>query len=348
MLGFYISLPFLLFALYRLFVVLYNFFSRPFLPSGNPVDNPLVSILVYAQNSEKSIGKLLQGLKEQTHQNFEVLIYNDQSTDKTIDVISEISAGDKRFRLFNGSEVNAGWQNKNYAYEKLVQIAKGQHYIFSNSDLVIDSQFVANTLSHMQRRTLSLMTIYPKFHSQRFGVRLQISAVQWMFFSLFSAKSFLIKRAGESFSFANPMLIVEATSYKTNKWFEKFKDAEFPELDISSQQSGEVLLGDNSLTFNVDDLYSSTSQYFELSVKKFFINRNSLIAYSIAVGLGLIFAIFLMPFPLVFLYLFALIYSQMLIALLNQQSVILSLLIMPIQYFVLVKGLIMAIKKSDK
>ena len=59
MLGFYIVLPFLLFALYRLFVVLYNYFKRPFLPNGKPAEGTFVSILVYAQNAEKSIGELL-------------------------------------------------------------------------------------------------------------------------------------------------------------------------------------------------------------------------------------------------------------------------------------------------
>jgi len=348
MLGFYISLPFLFFALYRLFVVLYNFFKRPFLPNGKPAEGTFISVLVYAQNAEKSIGNLLLGLSKQSHQDFEVLIFNDLSTDKTVDAITQFAAGDKRFRLFNGNDINNGWNRRCYAFEKLSQIAKGQYLIFVDSNLIVDIQLFANAIANMQHKSLSLLTIYPKPYALGFWNQLQISTISWVWFSRVSVIKYLTQWGGEGAITKNPMIVAEATSYKTNKWFEKYKDAEFPEVEISNQQSSEVLLGDNSLTFNVDDLYSSTSQYFELCVKKFFKNRNSLIAYSIAVGLGLILAIFLLPFPLVFLYLFALIYSQMLIALLNQQSIILSLLIMPIQYFLLVKGLIMAIKKSDK
>ncbi len=347
MLGFYISLPFLLFALYRLFVVLYNYFSHPFLSSGSPVYNPLVSILVYVQNSENSIGKLLQGIKEQTHQNFEVLIYNNQSTDKTVDVISDISAGDKRFRLFNGSEVNTGLQSKNFAYDKLAQIAKGQYYIFCDSNNIVDSQFVANALSHMQRRSLSLMSIYPKYQSKIFWTRLQISAAQGMFLSLVSAKSFLIKRTGESSIFANPLLIADATSYQSNRWHEKFKDIPNPEGKIvdtvqSLNLNSDSLLGDNSLTQEIFDFNIEFADFTASLLK----NRNGLIAYTIATTLGLFLAIFLLPFPLVFLYLFAVIYSRMLVAMLCQQSVFISLLQMPVQFSVLTLKLIKAIKKS--
>lgn len=348
MLGFYIGLPFLLFALYRLFVVLYNYFKRPFLPSGIPAEGTSVSILIYAQNAEKGIENLLLGLSKQSHLDFEVLIFSDQSTDKTVDIISQFAAGDKRFRLFNGNDINNGWNHRCYAFEKLSQIAKGQYIIFINSNLSVDVQLVANAIANMQHKSLSLLAVYPKPYAQGFWNRLQIATINWVWFSQATIAKYLTQQGGEGVILKNPMIVAEAASYKTNKWFEQFKDTENPELEISTQKGGEILLGDDSLTFDVNDAYSSTSQYLEHFIMKSFKNRNSLIAYSVAVGLGLILAILLLPFPLVFLYLLALLYSQMLVAMLIQQSIILNLLAMPIQYFVLVKGLITAIKKSGK
>ncbi len=348
MLGFYIVLPFLLFALYRLFVVLYNYFKRPFLPAGIPTQGTFISILIYAQNAEKGIGNLLLGLSKQTHTDFEVLIFNDQSTDKTVDVISQFAAGDKRFRLFNGNDINNGWNRKCYAFEKLSQIARGQYIVFIDSGLIVDVQLIANAIANMQHKSLSLLTIYPKPYAEGFWNRLQISTINWVWFSQTSIAKYLTQQGGEGVITQNPMIVADAASYKANKWYEKFKDAVNPEVEISKQKSGEILLGDDSLTFDVSEAYSSTSQYLEHFIEKSFKNRNTLIAYSVAVGLGLILAILLLPFPLVFLYLIALIYSQMLVATLIQQSIILNLLTMPIQYFVLIKGLFTAIKKSDK
>ena len=351
MLGFYFSLPFLLFALYRLFVVLYNYFTRPYLPIGIPTDNPLVSIFIYVQNSEKSIGKLLTGLSNQTHQNYEVLIYNDQSTDKTVDLISEISGGDKRFRLFNGNDVNSGWQRKNYAYDKLVQLAKGQYYTFANSELIIDNQFVANALYHMHRKSLSLLTIYPKFQSQSFWKGLQNSAFQQMFFSLVLVKYYLRKRAGDRLVLEKQLIIIEANNYQTNRWFEKFKDIESPESKISDEIcllnfKSDSLLGDNSLTYEVTNSYNEITDYQIGLITRFNKSKKGLIAYAIAATLGLFIAIFLLPFPLVFLYLFAIICSRMLVAMLNQESVLISLLLLPVQFIVMTQILVKAIKKN--
>lgn len=353
MFGFYIALPFLLFALYRLFVVVYNYIFRPFLPIGTPTDNPLVSILVYVKNSEQTIGSLIQGLINQTYPNFEVLIYNDQSSDKTVDVIGEKSAGDKRVRLFSGNDVNNGGQRKNYAYDKLIQLVKGQYYIFLNSEIVVGDQLIANAISHMQGKSLSLLTIYPKPQSQNFWVRMQISATQCMLLSLESAKLFLRKRADERSIVDNPLLFVEATVYQSHRWHEKFKGDEAPEAKIAEAISAlslkyDSLLGDNSSTYEVVDSFHERTDHLSVSLAVFFKSRNSLIAYTTATLLGLIVTIFLLPFPLVFLYIFAIIYSRMLTALLCQQSILGSLLLFPVQYFTLMRALVNAIKNSTK
>lgn len=349
MFGFYISLPFLIFALYRLNIVLYNYFTRPFLPEGTPKDNPLVSILVYVKNSENNIGHLIKGLSNQTHQNLEILIYNDQSSDKSVDIISELSAGDKRFRLFNGNYVSDGWYSKNYAYDKLIQLAQGQYYIFVNSEIIIDNQFVANAISHMQEKSLSLLTIFPKPQSQKFWVRMKISTAQWMFLSLNSIKSFLKRRREERSIFTNSLLIIEATTYNSNRWFDKFKDIGSPEDQIADDVKSlnleyECLLGDNSLVREVADFNFEIIDPSAGLIK----SKNRLIAYAIAITLGLFLAIFLLPFPLVFLYLFAIIYSQMLVALIFQQSVFTSLILLPVQFFVVTRLLVKALNKIRK
>jgi len=342
MLGFYISLPFLLFAIYRLAIVLINYYTRPFLPVGAPKETPLVSVLVYAQNSEKNIGQLIQDLRNQTYQNLEVLIYNDQSNDKTVDAIAEFSGGDKRFPLFNGNDIQSGWQRKNYAYDKLAQLAKGQYFIFIDENFIPDNQFIANAVSNMQDKNLSLLAIYPKRHSQGFWERIQVSASHWLFFSLVSTKSFLKNRAGEINILDSSLLVFETNTYQLGKWYEKFKGVENPEhsivLSVKDQNKRfELLLGDNCLTYHHPK--GNTTQLvdkFEGLVK----TRNWRIVFSIALVVSPFMIVFLMPFPLVFLYFISIIYGQMLISVLCQESVLLKLLLLPVQYTVLSISLI--------
>ena len=49
---------------------------------------PLVSVLICTYNAEKTIKQTLESVLHQTYENIEVLIHDDGSKDKTLDVIN--------------------------------------------------------------------------------------------------------------------------------------------------------------------------------------------------------------------------------------------------------------------
>jgi glycosyltransferase involved in cell wall biosynthesis len=65
----------------------------------------LVSILVITYNAEKFIHKTIQSCLNQSYDNFEILILDNKSQDKTVDVIKKIH--DNRIKLFR-SKTNLG------------------------------------------------------------------------------------------------------------------------------------------------------------------------------------------------------------------------------------------------
>ncbi|MBA3922877.1 MAG: glycosyltransferase [Nostocaceae cyanobacterium] len=65
---------------------------------------PLISIIIPAYNSEKTIGQTIQSALKQTFSDFELIIINDGSQDATIDIISNFK--DLRIKTF--SYPNAG------------------------------------------------------------------------------------------------------------------------------------------------------------------------------------------------------------------------------------------------
>ena len=67
----------------------------------NPI---LISVIIPAYNSEKTIKETIQSVLNQTFTNFELIIINDGSQDSTLDVIAEIQ--DSRIKVF--SYPNAG------------------------------------------------------------------------------------------------------------------------------------------------------------------------------------------------------------------------------------------------
>jgi len=69
------------------------------------MSNPKVTVLMPVYNAEKYVGEAIESILNQTFKDFEFLIINDGSTDKSLDVINSYS--DPRIRVVN-NETNLG------------------------------------------------------------------------------------------------------------------------------------------------------------------------------------------------------------------------------------------------
>ncbi len=100
----------------------------------NKSSRPAVSICIPAYNSEKYIGKTIQSALYQTYQDFELVIVDDCSTDRTLNTIMEYK--DPRIRLIE-NEKNLG-PEKNW--NKALAEAKGKYIkLLHHDDLLYTS-----------------------------------------------------------------------------------------------------------------------------------------------------------------------------------------------------------------
>jgi chlorobactene glucosyltransferase len=67
-----------------------------------PDSKPLVSVMVPARDEEANIRNCLESLRKQDYPNYEVLVLDDNSIDRTAEIVSEIAAEDDRIRLIMG------------------------------------------------------------------------------------------------------------------------------------------------------------------------------------------------------------------------------------------------------
>ena len=91
-------------------------------------DKPLLSILVPAYNAERYIRQALTSLLKQTYPHIEILVCDDGSTDKTIEIIDSIV--DARIKLFRNDK-NRG---KNYTANYLLEKSGGQYISVHDAD----------------------------------------------------------------------------------------------------------------------------------------------------------------------------------------------------------------------
>lgn len=111
---------------------------RPALSPTAPVpdDHPLVSIIVPARNEEGTLPLLLPSLLASGWPNLEVLVVDDQSTDRTAAIVTEHAARDPRIRLIPGATLPAGWFGKPWACVQGFREARGDLICFTDADTV--------------------------------------------------------------------------------------------------------------------------------------------------------------------------------------------------------------------
>jgi glycosyltransferase involved in cell wall biosynthesis len=91
---------------------------------------PLVSVIVPVYNHEKFIGETIKGVISQTFQNWELLIVDDCSTDKSWEIIQEYIKKDSRIKAFR-NETNRGLIPN---WKFLIENSSGDYLAFLEGD----------------------------------------------------------------------------------------------------------------------------------------------------------------------------------------------------------------------
>ena len=98
-----------------------------------------ISIIIPIYNSEKYLRECLESVRNQDHDNFEVILVNDGSTDNSIEICEEYLRKDKRFIVIN--QENKGSSEARNAGMK---IFTGEYLAFVDSDDTISPCFLSN------------------------------------------------------------------------------------------------------------------------------------------------------------------------------------------------------------
>lgn len=68
------------------------------------MSNPLVSVIMPVYNAERYLTEAINSILSQTLKNFEFILINDASTDKTLQMIHKFQKKDKRIRIINNKK----------------------------------------------------------------------------------------------------------------------------------------------------------------------------------------------------------------------------------------------------
>lgn len=96
------------------------------------LQKPLVSIITPTYNHQKYIGECIESVKAQTFSNWEMIIINDGSKDKTLEVAKKCAGGDSRIHVIH--QENKGIFRLAETYNKALSFSKGEYIAILEGD----------------------------------------------------------------------------------------------------------------------------------------------------------------------------------------------------------------------
>lgn len=121
---------------------------------------PFVSIVIPARNEERTIDRTARAFLAQDYPNFEVVIVNDRSTDRTGEILRSI--GDSRLTVIDGSETPGGWLGKPWALEQGARAAKGEVLLLVDADLVYAPETLRAAISDLEQTGAAMVALWPR------------------------------------------------------------------------------------------------------------------------------------------------------------------------------------------
>lgn len=128
---------------------------------GGEDEGVFVSVCIPARNEEEHIGKTVRALLKEDWPRYEILVLDDQSSDRTREIVEEIAREDSRVRVISGRPLPPGWKGKINAMDQLLSQARGDVILFTDADTNHSPDSIRRGMRVMAARNASLVSGFP-------------------------------------------------------------------------------------------------------------------------------------------------------------------------------------------
>jgi glycosyltransferase involved in cell wall biosynthesis len=294
--------------------------------------NHLVSVLIPARNEEKNIAQLLNDLLDHDYKNIEILVFNDQSTDKTAEIVTGFSQKDSRVKLINSDGLPEGWLGKNHACHSLSKLAKGKYLLFLDSDVRIGNGIIQQTCTFSDKHKLGLLSIFPRQIMVSAGEKAAVPLMHYILLTLLPL--ILVRKTGfSSLAAANgQFMLFNAEIYKNNLPHEKMKNDKVEDIKIARYYKNEkikiaCITGKESVSCRMYSGFLEAVHGFSKNVTQFFGNSFSLaILFWLVTTFGFIVVFLTLSKTIFIFYLTIFILTRITVSVAARQSVLMNLI----------------------
>ena len=126
--------------------------------SQGPSSAVEVSIIVPARNEEACLGLCLESLTTQAAIQFEIIVVDDGSTDRTREIAQSFSG----VRVVDAGSLPPNWTGKNHAMAAGSAVAYGEWLLFTDADTVHNPGSLARAVAEARCQGASLLSYSPR------------------------------------------------------------------------------------------------------------------------------------------------------------------------------------------
>lgn len=110
-----------------------------------------VSVIVCAKNEAENLKKFLPSIISQDYPDFEIVLINDASSDKTLKVMEAFASKHHSIKVVNVKNTEAFWGNKKYALTLGIKASKHDFLLFTDADCTpVSTQWISEMSSHFK------------------------------------------------------------------------------------------------------------------------------------------------------------------------------------------------------
>jgi chlorobactene glucosyltransferase len=121
-----------------------------------------VSVLIPARDEEATIEACVRAALDVQPPVLEVWVCDDQSTDRTPEILVELQKLDPRLKVLQAAPLPAGWVGKPHACHQLGQVATGDLFLFVDADTNLTTDATQRLAGIMHATNARVISPYPR------------------------------------------------------------------------------------------------------------------------------------------------------------------------------------------
>jgi hypothetical protein len=149
-------------------------------PAPHGQARPGCSVLIPARNEEATIADAVLSVLRSRNADFEVIVLDDGSVDRTTEIVRAIASEDDRVRLATASPLPDGWCGKQHACHLLARLASYRLLVFMDADVRLRPDALARMSAFMEQSGATLASGVPLQETRTFSERLLVPLIHFV------------------------------------------------------------------------------------------------------------------------------------------------------------------------